>query len=225
MSWKHHRIWIIAVLAIAGALILWFILTPAGSDTSTSGSSMPTTTPSLAGSAIYTNGEYGFTLIYPETAKLEEYFSTEQRLTSDWRVNAISTGTPILALIGYGTVSERSYPRHYYAIVRVGASTDPKELAACEKPTPNRNETELPDAVINGATWKAFSFGDAAMMQYVKGVSYRVLHEGTCLAVEQIQSGSSYRDDPDSPEDIADSELTARYEALHSIVESIVLAR
>ncbi len=58
-------------------------------------------------------------------------------------------------------------------MVRIGASKDPKEVAACLKAGSDNGETQLPDAVIGGTTWKAFAFQSAGMMQYLKGVSYR----------------------------------------------------
>lgn len=226
MKWHHHRIWIVAVLIISGVVLAWFIARTPDVPPSTTGSTSTTTT-DLAGRAIYTNGEYGFALMYPETARVEEIFSPQYRAGSAWRVNALAdaTGTPVLAIIAYSTESDNSYPRHFVAQVRVGASSDPDEVAGCLAPTPNRGETALADKTINGTTWKTFSFGDAGMMQYVSGVSYRVLHEGSCIALEKIRSGSSYQDDPESPEDITDAELDSRYAGLDHIIESFTFAR
>ena len=179
------------------------------------------------GSAIYTNGPHGFTLMYPQSAEVSYEFSPSYNLGTSWRANALptSTGDPLVSILTYSVSSEDSYPRYFNALVRVGASTSPEELARCEIQTEDAGETALPDRVINGQTWKAFSFEDAAMMQYVRGISYRTVHEGTCVAMEQVRTGSNYRDDPPSNKDIPDTTLENEYNALDVIVSSVVFVR
>lgn len=219
--------WIIAVLLVTGLILAWFVLKTPAVQPPADVVGTATTTPDLTGRAIYTNGEYGFIVSYPETAQLEETFAPTYHLGDTWRVNVgpESVGDPIIAIIAYSTQSDHSYPRYYHAIVRIGASKDAKEVAACERITPDRGETALPDVTFGGATWKAFSFGSAGMQQYARGVSYRTVHEDTCFAVEKIAAGSSYQDDPDSVEDVSDTVLTERYEGLDQIVESFTFAR
>lgn len=225
MTWKHHRIWIIAVLALTGAALIWMVVrTPVPEPIPEDG--MVETPSDLTGRAIYTSGEYGFAVFYPETAQLiENALPSTYRIQDQWRVNAIAEGDPIVTIVAYSTESDHSYPRYYHALVRVGASADPDELAACEHATPDRGEVELPDTAFGGATWKVFSFGDAGMQQYVRGVSYRTVHEDRCIAVEKIAIGSSYREDPASADDIADEVLMSRYEGLDQIIESFTFAR
>lgn len=178
------------------------------------------------GLSIYTSGEQGFLIAYPEGAKVLESFEN-RNLPNVWRMNALSegTGTPLLSITTYSTESDSSYPRYYDAVVRLGMSTDPKEVAECEKPRTEQGETVLPDRTIGDISWKAFSFGDAAMMKYVKGVSYRTVHNGACYALEQIASGSSYKDDAPSDNDIPDTTLEAEYEKLGTIIDSFRFAR
>jgi hypothetical protein len=181
-----------------------------------------TPTENLEGQSIYASGEYGFTVRYPAKAKIEETFSTFYHLGSYWRANALpqATGTPLLAVISYETKSENSFPRYFNALVRIGVSDDVAEIKNCEKVTPDQGETALADVVLNGTTWKAFSFQNAGMQQYVKGISYRVIHDGKCFALEKIAVGSSYQDDPDSPDDIPQATLDAAYEALDPIIQT-----
>lgn len=225
MTWHQHRIWIVAVLVLSGLLLAWLIVRTPVAPPVVEDTSVATTTPDLTGRAIYTNGTYGLVVSYPETAQVEEEFFTTYHLTKSWRVNAETGGDPIVVIRAYSTESDHSYPRYYHAVVRIGASTDPKELANCERVTPNRGETALPDATFNGTTWKVFSFEQGGMQQYVRGVSYRVIQEDACIAVEKIAAGSSYREDPDSPEDVPDTLLEERYQGLNSIVESVMFAR
>ena len=61
--------------------------------------------------------------------------------------------------------------------------------------------------MINGITFNKLIIQDAAMMQYLEGISYRTVHNGMCFAIEQLKTGSNYREES-SPEDIPDAELT-----------------
>jgi hypothetical protein len=176
--------------------------------------------------AIYTNGDYGFAVMYPTTAVLQEASFTSNHLPNSWRVNArpVSVGVPVLAVITYQTESETAYPRHYEAQVRIGASTDETEVERCLEAGVTEGETALPDTMLGETRFKTFAFESAGMMQYVKGISYRTVHEGACVAIEQIATGSSYRDEPSS-EDISDTVLTAEYEKLMAVVQSFSFAR
>jgi hypothetical protein len=109
--------------------------------------------------------------------------------------------------------------------VRIGASSNSRELARCETAAKDQGETQLPDVILGDTTFKAFSFGDAATMQYVKGVSYRKVHEGSCIAIEEIETGSSYRDDPPSKDDVSQPALDAEYAKLGGIVQTFSFAR
>jgi hypothetical protein len=185
------------------------------------------TDPLFTGDAIYTNGTYGFALRYPEASEVEYSFSPDHQVGTSWRIHAAadSRGTALVSILPFATKSEDSYPRYFYALVRVGVSSDKKELASCTKPAKDQVETALPDEYIGGATWKVFAFEGAATMQYVKGVSYRTVFEGNCYAMEKMVSASNYRDDPVSLKDIPDSELEKHYLELDSIVHSFIFAR
>jgi hypothetical protein len=189
-----------------------------------------TNTPPLTGLSIYTNGQYGFSIFYPSQLKVTETFDAQYHLPTTWRVNALSnmgsvttaTGTSIFEIIGYQTKNDKTFPRYFETEVRVGASADPRELAVCTKA--GNGERSLPDKVINGVTWKAFEFQDAAMMQYISATSYRTIHEHTCYALEQIETGSSYRDTPSSA-DIPQATLDKHFSDLMPIIESFTFAR
>ncbi len=107
--------------------------------------------------------------------------------------------------------------------IRVGVSEDSKELAVCEKAGDQIGEVALPDRVLNGTTWKVFSFSDAAMMRYQKGVSYRVLHEGKCYALEALVGGSNYRDEA-SADDVPETLLEGEYTKLDEIISSFTFS-
>ncbi|MBU0750373.1 hypothetical protein KKH15_02550 [Patescibacteria group bacterium] len=215
-----------ALLLVATLLAAWVVWR--GRDDMSPQTQIPAQTPGELGTfSIYTNGEYGFSVMYPNSAIIDETFDQAYFLPSVWRMNALptATGTPVLAIVTFVTESDHSYPRHFSSQVRIGASADPKEVARCEERATEQGEVELPDVTINGTAFKAFSFQDAGMMKYVRGVSYRTVHEGACIAMEAIESGSSYRDDPESSDDIPDEELQAHYDNLQQVVQSFSFAR
>lgn len=209
------------VLAAIALTVVVYMLSSSGALTP-----MATSTPSLAGQTVFTDGEYGFTLHYPQELATDYTFTSFYHLPAAWRVNTLpeATGTPVLSIIGYRTASDHTYPRYFDAEVRIGASRDPKEVARCETPAVEQSERELPDTILGGTTFKTFSFESAGMMQYLKGVSYRAVHDGACLAIEKIATGSSYRDDPQSAADIPDATLEAAYASLDAIVSSFAFA-
>lgn len=176
---------------------------------------------------IFASGEYGFTISFPKSYQTDYDFKSFYHLQAYWRANALpdATGTPIVALIGYRSTSDHSFPRYYDAEVRIGISRDPKELARCEVAATDQAEKQLPDVTLGGTVFKAFSFESAGMMQYVKGVSYRVIHDGACYAVEKVATGSSYRDDSASADDIPQATLDAAYSALDSVVASFQFSK
>jgi len=224
MTRTSFLIFLALILAIGGGTV-WYLAETREASLARpgTGAALPAAEESLA---LYSNGPYGFTLTYPETATVEYEFSPSYHIPPLWRVNALpdSVGAPIVAIIPYQTESDHSYPRHYAAMVRIGASADAAEVEACEAPAEDRGEAALPDAEIGGKAWKAFAFQSAGMMQYASGVSYRTVHEGRCIALEKIRVGSSYREEP-SAEDIPDVVLDEEYEELSAIVESFTFVR
>lgn len=209
---------VLAAVLIIGGATAFFFMRPAAPLPPPAA----TGNENLEGKSLYANGEYGFTLQYPSTAKENDVFSTSYILAQEWRAEAPvnSTGTPVAEIVGYHTESDHSFPRSFTAMVRVGVATSSADVASCEKATTDTGETTLPDVVINGTAWKAFGFQDAATMHYVKGISYRAVHDGKCYAMEKLATGSSYMDDPDSLDDIPQDKLDAAYAALDVIVSS-----
>lgn len=215
----------ILMIAIAGGAA-WYLI-DSRNDAFGSLPVVPNTPPEASeGLAIYTNGLYGFSVFYPEASDVSYVFDMAYHVGSAWRTNALpeSIGDPVVSIVPYAVESESSYPRYFSAMVRIGASSDEQEIARCESRAEDQGETQLPDTVINGHTWKAFSFESAGMMQYASGVSYRTVVEDRCIAMEMIQAGSSYREDA-SELDIPDEVLDAEYEKLSEIVESFTFAR
>ena len=214
---------VVTLLAIGGG-VSWYLL-----DTSKEVRNAPVVTPPdlTPGLSIYTNGTYGFSVFYPDDALISYEFDSSYHLGTLWRANALPAGegVPIVAIVPYQVTNDTAYPRYFNAMVRIGASTNPDEVARCEEVAEEQGETKLPDVTIQGHTWSAFSFQSAGMMQYAEGVSYRTIFEDSCIAMEKVRTGSSYREDAASPNDISDETLAAEYAALDAIVSSFSFAR
>lgn len=214
---------VLALVAIGGGAS-WYLLDTSKEVRSVSVTPPPDLTPGLS---IYTNGTYGFSLFYPDDALISYEFDPSYHLGSLWRAHALPTGegVPVVAIVPYQVANDTAYPRYFNAMVRIGASADTDEVARCEEAAEEQGETRLPDVTIQGHTWSAFSFQSAGMMQYAEGISYRTVFEDSCIAMEKVRTGSSYREDRASPNDISDETLATEYAALDAIVSSFSFAR
>lgn len=211
-----HIHYIFAVLIVLGVMgLTWYGYAPNTSDTASSTtplveteeSSTSTATkkpstgqalPLLKTDLVYKNFNYGFSINYPKTTKPETDFRAFYLLSNQWRAKATPEyrGTPVLSFVVFrednNTKYPKQYPLYFSAEVRIGVSTDIKNCYVKDAGYTNQKVT---DVTINGTTWKRFSFADAAMMQYVQGESYRTVRNNTCFVLEQIKTGSNYRDE------------------------------
>lgn len=177
--------------------------------------------PLSEGQAIYTNGEEGFLIAYPERAKVSETFSNAH-LTSAWSVSTTLPGSALLEILTYTRSSDTSYPRYYDTLVRLGVSRDQAAVRACTDL--GNGEAKGEDRVIGDTTWKSFTYQDAGMMKYVTATSYRTIHNGACYALEEIIAGSVYREGT-SADDVPEEALRLEAQKLRDITETFRFAR
>lgn len=169
-------------------------------------------------SSVYRNDTYGFEISYPKNLSPEASFRKYYALSDKWRSQAAENqnGIAIVAIPVFritnenGIATGKPYPLYFSAEVRVGVSSDPQAVADCLKTDPGYTEQKHETVTLNGAQFERFEFADAAMMQYVQGVSYRAVHDGKCFAIEQLRAGSNYRDET-MPSGTPDSALDAYY--------------
>jgi len=169
----------------------------------------------------YTNDEYGFEFKYPEELQVKNTFEPFYNLGDQWRaeVSGDTNGNPVVSIVIYRVENESTYPRYFDTELRIGVSSDPQDLATCGNPTGAETAAVTPVEAINGITFNKLIIQDEAMMQYIKGISYRTVHNGTCFAIEQLKTGSNYRDES-SPEDITDAELESCYNSISDIIKT-----
>jgi hypothetical protein len=145
----------IALLVIASIIGGWYLIMRYHAPVAEVQNVATTTTPEqdLSSSSIYTNGVYGFSVIYPAKDTL--------------------AGTPLVSLADAD------------GIIRIGASTNAKEVAACTKIGPA--ETALPDLRLGSTTFKAFTRDNMGTDNQQRITSYRATHEHACIAIEEFQ--------------------------------------
>lgn len=186
--------------------------------TGTSGQTFPSS--ALLGS--YNNATYSFKISYPRDLHTEPFGVFHTLNQNDWRINATTNkrGTPVVSIPIIRTENEsglkKLYPLYFAAEVRVGVSPDTAQCYAKDDGYTNQTVT---DVNINGVTWKKFIFGDAAMTQYVSGASYRTIRNNRCYVIEQIRTGSNYRDETMATA-YTDKDLNAFYARTTPIVMS-----
>jgi hypothetical protein len=174
-----------------------------------------------AGWKTYTNDEYGFEFKCPEGSQINNTFEPYNHLSDKWRVgiSGDTYGKPAASIIVLRIENESTYPRYFAAELRIGVSSDPQDLASYVNPSDIETAAEPPVEVINGISFNKFIIHDAAMMQYIEGISYRTVNNGICFAIEQIKTGSNYRDQP-SPNDIPDAVLDFNYNIISNIIKT-----
>lgn len=182
------------------------------------GGTKPTT-----GRLTYSNATYGFEVEYPSFIRLENDFTSFHNLGNNWRINAPSgsQGKNIVAFPVYridqgGVATGKPYPLFYGAETRVGVSNN---TTACYTPDAGYTAQKISNVTINGVTFKAFYSSSAGMQQSTEAISYRTIHNNQCFVIEQLRTGSTYRDDTMTP-GLSDTVLASYYAAAGDIAKS-----
>jgi hypothetical protein len=161
---------VLAVCALIAGIITWMHGTPPVEEPiARIASTSPEVDPSEL--SIYTSGEYGFSLFYPSIASVSDaYTESSTSPQVPWRTHATATGTSIVRL------------KQDAVEVRVGISTDEKEVTDCTRPS--ANEEARGTFAVGDVPWQEFMFEKLGTDNEVKVVSYRIVRENACYAVE-----------------------------------------
>lgn len=224
MKTSSTIMWIVVAVILIG-LFGWAVVrvinSPAPLETGDATSTSSSASSSESSLETYANPTYGFAISYPSELRTEP-FTVFHALKNSWRVNSPSDirGTSIVSIpvfrIDNSTSTKKAYPLFFDTEVRVGVSGN---TADCYARDEGYTMQTVIDTDINGVTWKKFIFGDAAMMQYLSGASYRTIHDDRCYVIEQIRTGSVYRDDS-MTESYTDRDLDDFYARTTPIVMS-----
>jgi hypothetical protein len=217
MKTSNTAAWVVGAVIVV-ALIGWAITRVTNTDPISVGENNATNTPSATNTATgkpstggtatgssnlgetYANATYGFTISYPRELNAQNFGNFHTLNQNDWRFAATQAkrGTPVIEIPvvqidnSGATSAQKNFPLYYTARVRVGVSTD---TAQCYAKDEGYESQTVTDVTIGGVKFKKFSFGGAAMQQYVNGASYRTIRNNKCYVIEQIENGSNYRDE------------------------------
>ena len=160
----------VLVLIVGGVLLLKHSqqLSPALPTNATTTQAVNPTTLS-----IYTSGEYGFSFFYPSDAKVVDAYSSTTLAGIPWRIGATGSGTPMVRILNDNEE------------VRVGKSTDQRELKVCTQAGPA--ETLAAPVTVGSTTWQQTTFQKLGTDNEQRVTSYRTLHDRTCYAVELLE--------------------------------------
>ncbi|KND49518.1 MAG: hypothetical protein AB203_00355 [Parcubacteria bacterium C7867-008] len=154
------------LLFIAGIGAGWYLVSRY--DAAEKPTPMATSTPGtdLSSSSIYTNGTYGFSIVYPAADQLTEMFTP-------WRSGAMASGTPLVAIAD---------PE---GMIRIGANADAKAIDACTKP--GQAEKVQATMALGSTTFSTFTHDEVGTDNERRVTSYRAVHEKACVAIEIFQ--------------------------------------
>ncbi len=164
----------------------------------------PGSAPAVEATTTYTNEEYGFTLQVPAGMTPTVDFLSGYFFSNAWSAAATEDSggklvveIPVFGVDRGGDATGQPYPLFFYALVRVGVSPD---TAHCYDAVPKlTGGPDASDLTIQGVPFKVIPFGDAGMMKYLLGKSYRAIHGNMCYAIDQFEYGSDYVDSTMKP--------------------------
>ncbi len=136
----------------------------------------------------------GFTLQYPNSVKMQTSFSKGYLLRPTWSAmsNNASNNAAEHSVLELQLQDIKGSSYFYRSLLRVGVSTDAKDMAVCEKTTVDGKETPAPEVVvINEEKFFKSTFSDAAMGKFLNGTSYRRLYNNKCYSIDYLQTGSN----------------------------------
>lgn len=162
---------VIGVLIVIGGFIIWRHSARQTAITNMQATTTPSVNPATL--SIYTNGEFGFSLFYPSAAHLTDAYSTTTLSGIDWRVGATGSGTPVVRI------------QEGNEEVRVGMSTDQRELKVCTQVGPA--ETLVGPFTIGSTTWQETTFQKIGTDNEQQITSYRIMHDHACYALELFE--------------------------------------
>lgn len=184
---------------------------------------------STKGFNSYASAPYNFTIKYPPYVQMKGVFSTFHEIGNNWRLypGQANQGKGVASFVvhsidqGVYSTGKQSYPLYFTAEVRVGVSENVKECYTPDAGFPNQKITTV---TINGVTFKKFSTFENNTPKYTQAESYRTVRNNLCYAIEQIRSGTTYRDASMQP-GVTDATLMGYYSVGETIVKTFTFTK
>lgn len=154
----------------------------------------------------------GFRIDYPDTMASHVRFDSKYLANDNWKTYAgpDSHGTPVLMLTLPGSNDVTA------GELRIGISSGEKEVAHCDTPPANADQSSIGKTTINDTTFASFHAADAGMSHYLKVHSYRVVHGHYCYAIDLLVTGTNPKvyDPPRQPPFSNEAAFKQLHEAL-----------
>ena len=128
---------------------------------------------------------------YPSTLKPNSYFTQQYLFQNAWTVvsnapnNSKQKPWVELIIVNQQFKTQNLGMQTVLVSFRVASSTELANVHHCYQP---KNARALPDKIIDGRTFKAFSFSDAAMMKALNAMIYRYKKNKTCYSMEILSA-------------------------------------
>ncbi len=128
-------------------------------------------------------------LSHPANLNPTRTFSGRALMTGGWRL--MWDGTPPGRGVGVARFWQVAKPRdgvgQVIEMVQIGFSRNAAVVARCGTAgAKGANGRRLPDRMLGGHRWTAYSNGDAGMSQSISATDLRTVVEGTCYAVDRV---------------------------------------
>lgn len=143
--------------------------------------------PAPASPPAYRDDALGISIAVPPGMTLRRDFKRDYFDEDGWKLEAgpDSHGKPALALVLDGSNEITA------AELRLGTSTDARDLAHCLEPASNAYDEPKDKTVeLDGVPFLHAGAGDAGMSHYVVGETYRAVHRGRCYAIDLLIVGT-----------------------------------
>lgn len=177
-----------AACLIASCMAL-FACSGGGTDnTAPAQSAPPITASGTSGSShAFVSDAWGFHIDKPRGWTLRRDFQSSYLANSAWKTFAApgSRGEPVLSLTVPGSNQITD------AEIRIGASRDAAEVQRCTAPPSATRADSVATQRINGVSFTTFEAADAAMSHYLTVHARRVVHGGTCYAIDMMVFGAN----------------------------------
>ncbi len=168
------RGWLVLIVVVVLVAAVLAIYSNTHQPQTVIGTSVVHIIPDVA-SAEYRDNEFGFSIMYPETATSSEV-SFEGYLPL--------TQMPVVSFV---------LPRDMYtgtnlseAGVYIGATSSPKVVASCGTSSPETGETAEGTTTISSTIFSVFKSAGAGAGNFYETKTYRTVHGGICLELVEL---------------------------------------
>lgn len=189
--------------AFAHALPLLFLAgcqsaqAPAGKAAAPTATAAPVAAAAAAANAApaFIDRALGVSLAAVAGMQVHRDFARSYLDNGAWKAYAApdSQGSPLVALVMDGS-------NHIItAELRIGTSSDGAALRDCSAVPDSASPESTSTVLLDGVAFRHFRAADAAMSHYMQVEGYRAVHQGRCIAIDLLLTGTNPDAYPEPP--------------------------